>query len=107
MKGPANGAITTVNCAVNPELNNQQCYYYSDAKATPSSELYYNYISNKFDTVHLYTKHILIVCFICIMFLLYSNTELQEQLWEISSNIVKEWLSPELFEDDKCHINAT
>ena len=32
------------------------------------------------------------------MFLLYSNTELQEQLWEISSNIVKEWLSPELFE---------
>ena len=39
MKGPANGAITTVNCAVNPELNSQQCYYYSDAKATPSSEL--------------------------------------------------------------------
>ena len=27
----------------------------------------------------------------------YSNTELQEQLWEISSNIVKEWLSPELY----------
>ena len=38
-KTVAEGAITTINCAVNPELNSQQCYYYSDAKVTPSSEL--------------------------------------------------------------------
>ena len=37
----------------------------------------------------------------------YSNTELQEQLWEISSNIVKEWLSPELFEKYGSPLKAT
>ena len=38
-KTVAEGAITTINCAVNPELNSQQCYYYSDAKATPSVQI--------------------------------------------------------------------
>ena len=31
------GAATSINCAVNPELNSQQCYYYKDTK--PSSPL--------------------------------------------------------------------
>ena len=29
---------------------------------------------------------------------LYRNTELQEQLWEISINIVKDWITPEILE---------
>ena len=39
MKSSAKGAITSVNCAVNPELNSQQCYYYSDANVSSSSVL--------------------------------------------------------------------
>ena len=39
MRNTVDGAITTINCAVNPELNSQQCYYYSDAKTTLSSAL--------------------------------------------------------------------
>ena len=29
---------------------------------------------------------------------LYRNAELQEQLWEISINIVKDWITPEILE---------
>ena len=39
MKSAAKGAITGVNCAINPELNSQQCHYYVDAKVSSSSAL--------------------------------------------------------------------
>ena len=30
MRGVKDGAATTINCAVNPQLNSGQCFYYSD-----------------------------------------------------------------------------
>ena len=30
MRSVKDGAATTVNCAINPDLNSQQCVYYSD-----------------------------------------------------------------------------
>ena len=32
MRNVKDGAATTINCAVNPELNTQQCFYYSDCR---------------------------------------------------------------------------
>ena len=31
-KSPKKGALTTINCAINPTLNSQQAIYYSDCK---------------------------------------------------------------------------
>ncbi|KAL5478200.1 hypothetical protein EMCRGX_G025096 [Ephydatia muelleri] len=36
---PRDGAATTINCAVNPQLNSQQAHYYSDCHVTQSSDL--------------------------------------------------------------------
>ena len=33
------GAATSINCAVNPELNTQQCFYYADCKPSVSIPL--------------------------------------------------------------------
>lgn len=30
MRNVTDGAATTINCAVNPALNSQQCFYYSN-----------------------------------------------------------------------------
>ena len=32
MRNVKDGAATTINCAVNPELNSQQCFYYADCR---------------------------------------------------------------------------
>ena len=34
MKSPQQGAATSINCAVNPELNKQQHYYYDNCEVT-------------------------------------------------------------------------
>lgn len=36
-KSPQEGAATSINCAVNPELNSQQARHYADCRETPSS----------------------------------------------------------------------
>lgn len=36
-KSPQEGAATSINCAVNPELNSQQACHYADCRETPSS----------------------------------------------------------------------
>ena len=33
-KNPQKGALTTINCAVNPTLNSQQAVFYADCKLT-------------------------------------------------------------------------
>ena len=38
---------------------------------------------------------------------LYRNAELQEQLWEISINIVKDWITPEILEKYGSRIDFT
>ena len=38
---------------------------------------------------------------------LYRNTELQEQLWEISINIVKDWITPEILQKYGSRIDFT
>jgi hypothetical protein len=37
LRSPKDGAATTINCAVNPELNSQQCIYYDSCRPTTSS----------------------------------------------------------------------
>lgn len=37
MRGTVAGAATTINCAVNPELNSCKAYYYSDCKPAPAT----------------------------------------------------------------------
>lgn len=34
-RSPAKGAVTSLNCAVNPELNTQECHFYSNCRVTP------------------------------------------------------------------------
>ena len=34
---PKQGAATSINCAVNPQLNSQQCLYYDSCRPTSSS----------------------------------------------------------------------
>ena len=34
---PTEGAATSINCAVNPELNSQQCFYYDSCQVKQSS----------------------------------------------------------------------
>ena len=39
MRTPEKGAVTTINCAVNPELNSQQAIYYtSNSRPEQASE---------------------------------------------------------------------
>ena len=37
MKDPQQGAATSINCAVNTELNKQQHLYYADCSVSPAS----------------------------------------------------------------------
>ena len=37
VRSPKDGAATTINCAVNPELNTQQCIYYDSCRPATSS----------------------------------------------------------------------
>ena len=37
LRSPKDGAATTINCAVNPELNTQQCIYYDSCRPATSS----------------------------------------------------------------------
>jgi len=36
---PKDGAATTINCAVNPQLNTQQALYYDNCRPTQSSSI--------------------------------------------------------------------
>ena len=42
-----------------------------------------------------------------VFYILYRNDELQEQLWEISINIVKDWITPEILEKYGSRIEFT
>lgn len=67
LRSMKDGAVTTINCAVNPELKSQQCAYYSDCQPTPPTDMS-------------------------------RDEQLQEQLWEISIEAVREHLSPGILE---------
>ena len=34
MRNPIKGAATTINCAINPKLNSQECHYYDSCAIT-------------------------------------------------------------------------
>ena len=65
---PQHGAFSSLNCAVNPALNTQQAFYYSEdgAPVQPTE--------------------------------IARNEAHQEQLWELSVNAVRSYLSPEILE---------
>eukprot|EP00731_Ephydatia_muelleri_P016736 Em0009g1160a len=65
---PLHGAFSSLNCAVNPALNTQQAFYYSEdgAPIQPTE--------------------------------IARNEAYQEQLWELSINAVRSYLSPETLE---------
>ena len=39
MRDTVKGAATTINCAVNPELNTKECHYYDSCKRANSIPL--------------------------------------------------------------------
>ncbi|XP_065911854.1 retinol dehydrogenase 11-like [Dysidea avara] len=63
---PQQGAMTTLNCAVNPSLNSQQAVYYNNCSPEQAP-----------NTAR--------------------NEQYQEELWGISCDLLKDWMSPEIW----------
>ncbi|KAL5459921.1 hypothetical protein EMCRGX_G033313 [Ephydatia muelleri] len=67
-KSPERGAFSSINCAANPSLNSRQAFYYDSG-------------GNQVEPSNMAR-----------------DESLQEQLWEISVNILRTYLSPEVLE---------
>ncbi|XP_065911860.1 retinol dehydrogenase 11-like isoform X2 [Dysidea avara] len=63
---PQQGAVTTINCAVNLSLNSQQAVYYNNCRPEQAP-------------------------------IAARNEQYQEELWRISCDLLKDWMSPEIW----------
>ena len=88
------GATTTLLCAVSPELKSQQCFYYADCKVKQSSAAS-RYICKAYTVQAILYKTLNHTVFFC------RNESSQEQLWEMSIDAVKDYLSPEILQQYK------
>ena len=84
-----NGAANVINCAVNPDLNTQQSFFYEDCRPSNPAPLARYVIA---------PLQVRIAGESIGSFALLRDEAAQEQLWEISINIVKNYLSPDVFD---------
>ena len=84
---PAAGAVTSMNCAVNPALNSQQHFYYDSCRPKrPSADSRWGGASPGWKWEGLTPV------------LLYRNEVFQEQMWKKSFEMIKDHLSAETVE---------
>ena len=108
-RAPKKGAATTLYAAVHPDLNKEEFQYYSDCKATPPSTAS-RYVlicasTNNSCKVFSHACGHVRMCTQCvfwhsIVLISYNrNVTHQEQLWDRSCDLLKDYLSPEIWRE--------
>ena len=94
-KNRQQGAATTINCAVNPELNSRQAYYYEDCrrKESTADSRYISFPQRVFRTLggNNCNKSFITVTY-C------RNEAYQEDMWSRTIDFLKDHLSPDALE---------
>ena len=96
-RSSVDGAATTINCAVNPELNSQQALYYDSCRPIQSSSASrYSAVHSVRSAVYSYVR--IANQYQALIIKLHRNEQFQEELWRMSVDMVKDHLSPETLE---------